>query len=48
MELAISEDIFTELDRCTSSEKFLDFIMPKSIDTSISVYSSEDDIDIDD
>lgn len=51
MELTISAEFFTELDRCTSNDEWLDFILPENIDNSISAYPSEDeidDIDIDD
>lgn len=51
MEATISTSIFTELDRCTSSEEFSEFIMPTNLDEPISItlYSSEDEIhDIDD
>lgn len=51
MEVTFSTSIFAELDRCTSNDEWLDFILPENIDNSISAYPLEDksdDIDIDD
>lgn len=51
MESSISAGIFAEIEKCTDSEKFFDFIMPTDLNKPTSFYSSEDeinDIDIDD